>query len=124
MAQLAEDDPWNEDPELDEAQMLYWIGHDEQRRLIIAETDVCHMCLDFAPGPRGYHGQVLVLVTECDYEVVGHDALSHLERWAELIKSGKVSYDERYGRFSESRRRPRSGSADLVKLLGVPPRCQ
>ena len=48
------------------------------------------MYLDFVPGPEGDNGQIIVMVSECEFEPVGINFGDFLRKYANLLESGKV----------------------------------
>jgi cell wall assembly regulator SMI1 len=56
-----------------------------------------NVVLDFAPGPAGHSGQVLMQVTECDYVVVARSTADLLRRWLGLLDDGLARFDPDYG---------------------------
>ena len=46
--------------------------------------------LDLTPGPAGQLGQVIGLVTECDFIVLGLSITDYLERVLALLRSGQI----------------------------------
>jgi cell wall assembly regulator SMI1 len=65
--------------------------------LPIAASDDTNLFLDFAPGPAGTNGQVLLQINECEYAVVGGSTLDFLSRWLRLLDDGRVRFDAQYG---------------------------
>jgi cell wall assembly regulator SMI1 len=68
-----------------------------RRWLPIAASDDTNLLLDFAPGPAGTSGQVLLQVNECEYAVVGRSTVDFLSRWLGLLDDGQVRFDPTYG---------------------------
>lgn len=50
--------------------------------------------LDLAPGPRGTVGQVIALVSECDFVVVGESLADYFLRTANLLIGGQIRIDD------------------------------
>lgn len=64
------------------------------KRIVIAGNqwgDGDNTYLDLIPGPAGTVGQVIVGVTECDFEVVGRSFTDFLSRWAAAFEAGRLS---------------------------------
>lgn len=53
-----------------------------------------NMFLDLCPGPRGHVGQVIVAITECDFEVVGDSFGDFLRRLATALEDGLLEVRE------------------------------
>lgn len=71
-------------------------GRYNAKRLPIAGTpywDGDATFLDFDPGPAGKAGQVITLVTECDYAVMGSDLEACLSYWADCLEQGRFVWD-------------------------------
>lgn len=68
-----------------------------RRRLPIATADDCALLLDFAPGPAGKEGQVLLQVDECDCVRVASSTEDLLSRWLQLLDEGRVRFSSVYG---------------------------
>ncbi|MER2566864.1 MAG: SMI1/KNR4 family protein [Myxococcaceae bacterium] len=47
---------------------------------------------DFVPGPAGVMGQVIKLVSECDFVVLGESWAEVLERYASLAEAGELEW--------------------------------
>jgi cell wall assembly regulator SMI1 len=72
------------------------------RRIVIAGNrhgDGDNTYLDLAPGPNGTAGQVIVGVTECDFEVVGSSFVDFLRRWVAAFESGQLTVAAQDGQF-------------------------
>lgn len=48
--------------------------------------------LDFAPGTKGKAGQLVTMVTECDFVVLGGDLGTALARYADALESGALEW--------------------------------
>ena len=46
--------------------------------------------LDYIPGPNGDSGQIIVMVSECEFDVIGRNFGDFLHRYANLLESGEV----------------------------------
>lgn len=68
-----------------------------RRWLPLATADEGALLLDFAPGPRGSQGQVLLQLDEARYAVVGASTKELLSRWVALLDEGRVRYSAEYG---------------------------
>jgi cell wall assembly regulator SMI1 len=69
----------------------------QARRLPIAGTeywDGDKTYLDFVPGPAGRDGQLIALVTECDFSVLGESFEAFLEAYLGLLESGALEWDD------------------------------
>lgn len=80
---------------LDESETFHLALH-HPRRIPIAGTqwyDGDTTYLDFHPGPKGRPGQILGLVSECDFEVFGTDIASMLEEHARRLEAGELVWD-------------------------------
>jgi cell wall assembly regulator SMI1 len=85
-AQLADEFNAEVPPQLVEGKThLDAVYHRE--RLPIIDREDFHLCLDFAPGPKGTSGQVLMLVNECDFVVVGSSFSDFLSRWISIVQA-------------------------------------
>lgn len=51
--------------------------------------------LDFAPGKKGFVGQVIALYTECDFVVMGNSFEHALKRYAEALQQGIFKWDKK-----------------------------
>jgi cell wall assembly regulator SMI1 len=72
------------------------------RRIVIAGNrygDGDNTYLDLVPGPQGTSGQVIVGVTECDFEVVGASFTDFLQRWATVFEAGQLAVSDRDGQL-------------------------
>ena len=65
--------------------------HHPKRLPLATREDGPELFLDFAPGPKGTKGQVLYLINECDFRVVGSCLRHFLERWLEVLESRKAT---------------------------------
>ncbi len=68
----------------------------DPRRIPIAGNlywDQDNMYLDLVPGPKGTEGQVLQLVSECDFQICGRSFEDFLERFIELLETGKLAFE-------------------------------
>lgn len=68
-----------------------------RRWLPIAAADDLSLLLDFAPGPEGVDGQVLLQVSECSFVVVARSTTDFLDRWLRLLDESVVRFDPDYG---------------------------
>lgn len=59
-------------------------------RLPFASREDFYLFLDFAPGPTGVAGQVLMLCNEVDLVVVGNNLTDFFRTWLKLISSGEA----------------------------------
>ncbi len=50
--------------------------------------------LDLIPGPKGKEGQLITLVTECDYVVLDESFHKALDRYAQLLQTGELYWSE------------------------------
>ncbi len=69
----------------------------QARRLPIAGTeywDGDKTYLDFIPGPAGKDGQLIALVTECDFSVLGESFEAFLDAYLGLLESGALKWDD------------------------------
>jgi cell wall assembly regulator SMI1 len=73
-----------------------WAAYD-RRWLPLAESDSATMFLDFAPGPSGRRGQVLLPSNEAEYTVVAGSTTELIDRWLDLLADGTVRFDPRVG---------------------------
>ena len=67
------------------------------RRIPIAGAphwDQDNTYLDFVPGPKGNAGQVIQLVTECDFVVLAPDLRTYFERLAKTLESGLLVWSK------------------------------
>lgn len=55
-----------------------------------------NVLLDFIPGPRGVEGQVIKLVSECDFVVLGASWGEMLTRYADHLEAGRIRWNEQY----------------------------
>ena len=53
-----------------------------------------YMHVDLAPGPAGAVGQLLLLSSECDFEVLAPSLGALLDRYASLASSGALAYGD------------------------------
>lgn len=65
--------------------------------LPIATEDRVRLFLDFAPGPRGHLGQVILQEHGQEGEVVAASTTDFLERWLLLLSEGHARFDSEYG---------------------------
>ena len=56
--------------------------------------------LDFVPGPKGKAGQLITLVTECDFVVLGETMTEFLERYVALLESGVLAFSKDTGELA------------------------
>lgn len=49
--------------------------------------------LDLDPGPEGTPGQVITMISECDFVVLGSSFEDALARWVGALESGQWTYD-------------------------------
>ncbi len=56
--------------------------------------------LDFVPGPKGKPGQIITLVTECDFVVLGETMTEFLERYVTLLESGVLELSKETGELA------------------------
>lgn len=80
---------------IDESGLFHFALH-HPKRIPIAGTayyDGDTTYLDFHPGPKGTQGQILGLVSECDFEVLGTDLASMLEQYAQQLEAGELVWD-------------------------------
>ena len=69
----------------------------QTRRLPIAGTeywDGDKTYLDFIPGPAGKDGQLITLVTECDFSVLGESFEAFLEAYVGLLETGALKWGD------------------------------
>ncbi len=84
------------DPEFVESGTHYeWPFH--RSWLPVADCDVSMLVLDFAPGPQGTRGQVLLPINEIDHVVVATSLTDFLHKWLVALDEGKVRFDPDYG---------------------------
>lgn len=79
-----------------DASGLFHFALNHPKRVPIAGTnyfDGDNTYLDFHPGPQGQPGQVLGLVSECDFEVFGPDVLTMLEAHAQRLAADELTWD-------------------------------
>ncbi len=73
--------------------------------------------LDFAVGPNGTDGQVLGLVTECDFEVYGTSFEEAVGAYVAALESGDWIYDEALGKTRWKGRKKRcNGGTEFAKF--------
>jgi cell wall assembly regulator SMI1 len=68
--------------------------------------------IDFVPAPAGVSGQIIKLVSECDFVVLGDTWAEVLERYASLAEAGALEWQPEsqvvrfdWERFHEVRRK-------------------
>lgn len=71
--------------------------YDPWRLPIATREDGPELFLDFRPGSKGSVGQVLYLINECDFVVVGKSFEDFLEKYLLLLESGSLKYANEYG---------------------------
>jgi cell wall assembly regulator SMI1 len=49
--------------------------------------------IDLDPGPEGTPGQIITMVSECDFVVLGQSFEDALARWVGALESGEWTYD-------------------------------
>ena len=77
----------------DDADRVRWFVF-HRRRITIGGwhfLDGDNTVLDLIPGPRGTSGQLLTLVSECDFEVIGTSLGAYFERLAQLVERGALA---------------------------------
>ena len=92
---FASDDELNRSSHQDDDRIYNVVHH--ARRVMIASNafgDGDNMFLDLCPGPRGHVGQVIVAITECDFEVVGDSFGDFLRRLATALEDGLLEVRE------------------------------
>jgi len=95
------------------------------RRIVVAGNqwgDGDNTYLDLIPGIAGTVGQVIVAVTECDFEVVGSSFLDFLERWAAAFEAGAITVTDCDGtKLVDLRHKPHPSSRWESALRSVAP---
>jgi cell wall assembly regulator SMI1 len=87
-------------PEATEDEDRIRSGTYRARRIPIAGTpywDGDTTYLDLDPGPAGTSGQLITLVTECDFVTLGPSFEAALARWVEALESGAWTVDAARG---------------------------
>jgi cell wall assembly regulator SMI1 len=95
---LRDDNP----PEETEGGVLHSVLN-HPRRIPIAGNpwwDQDNTYLDFFPGPSGVAGQLITLVTECDFVVLGPSFESALAAYVAALESGEWVFDPAKGRVT------------------------
>lgn len=91
-ASLAEEYPPPDEEECD-GKLLR--GRYRAKRIPIAGSaywDGDNTFLDFEPGPKGAAGQLITMVTECDFVILGQSLGAALERYADALESGALEW--------------------------------
>lgn len=85
-----EDDPDLDDLDEDE-KVRGVLSHPSRFPVMGSELwDYDQVFLDYIPGPSGADGQLVALVSECDFELVAGSFAMFLGRYAELLEGGKL----------------------------------
>jgi cell wall assembly regulator SMI1 len=56
--------------------------------------------IDFVPGPKGKAGQIITLVTECDFVVLGETMTEFLEKYLAILESGALAFSKGTGELA------------------------
>jgi cell wall assembly regulator SMI1 len=70
------------------------VYHAHRVPLVASDLGDYYAHVDLAPGPAGARGQILLLTSECDFDVVATGVGELLDRYATLVSSGAPTYDE------------------------------
>lgn len=88
---------------------LLWNVLWHPRRVPIAGTpywDGDNTYLDLHPGPKGIEGQIITLVTECDFVVLGKSFSSAIETYIEALESGDWVFDPKKNNVRPKKEKP------------------
>jgi cell wall assembly regulator SMI1 len=114
-AQLADERGMTEDfPPPEHEDLGGWIrgGRYHPNRIPIAGSrfwDQDNTYLDLDPGSSGKSGQLITLVSECDFVVLGESLEHALERYASALASGEMVWHDAEGALAPRGERPHSG---------------